>query len=201
MKTSNSKVWDVIIFADAFRILWWRRKKEKVLLKSARSTTDFAAAAQAHLEVFDQEGSGHVEDHGVESVGVQGQSVIVVEAVDVHFGQTNLVVGVDGGGVEEVAGAWRNQFWQQMGNLVVNEECQTPIKSDRYQSVNTIRYQKMLRNNKRHRQHPCYQSRNRSLIASPVPEVSAVHRKRLAEGRLFIWGCIMCVFKISTLEI
>lgn len=109
MKTSNSKVWDVIIFADAFRILSWRRKKEKIIFKVHQSINTYMAAVQAHLIVFDQEASGCVEDHSVESIGVQGQSVIVVKAVDVHFGQTHLVVGVDSGGVEEVAGAWRNQ--------------------------------------------------------------------------------------------
>lgn len=79
-------------------------------MKVRQSINDFVAAVQAHLVVFDQEGSGHVEDHSVESIGVQGQGVIVVKAVDVHFGQAHLVVGVDGGGVEEVAGAWRNQL-------------------------------------------------------------------------------------------
>lgn len=72
------------------------------------------AAVQTHLIVFNQEVSGHVEDHCVESIRVQGQSVVVVKAVDVHLGQTHLVVGVNSGGVEEVAGARRNQFWQQM---------------------------------------------------------------------------------------
>lgn len=67
------------------------------------------AAVQAHLKVFDQEASGCGEDHSVESIRVQGQSVIIVKAVDVHFGQTHLIVGIDGGGVEEVAGTWRNQ--------------------------------------------------------------------------------------------
>lgn len=109
MKTSNSKVWDVIIFADVFRILSWRRKKEKIIFKVRQSINTYMAAVQAHLIVFDQEAPGCVEDHSVESIGVQGQSVVVVKAVDVHFGQTHLVVGVDGGGVEEVAGAWRNQ--------------------------------------------------------------------------------------------
>lgn len=87
-----------------------KEEKGESPVKVRPSITDFAAAVQAHLVVFDQEVSGHVEDHGVESIRVQGKSVIVVKAIDVHFGQTNLVVGVDGGGVEEVAGAWRNQF-------------------------------------------------------------------------------------------
>lgn len=33
MKTSYGKVWNVIIFADAFRILPQRRKEEKILFK------------------------------------------------------------------------------------------------------------------------------------------------------------------------
>lgn len=110
MKTSNSKVWNVVILADAFRILSRRRKKENMISKVHQSTITDVAAAQPHLIVFDQEASGLVEDHSVESIGVQGQRVIVVKAVDVHFGQAHLVVGVDGGGVEEVAGAWRNQL-------------------------------------------------------------------------------------------
>lgn len=122
MKTSNSKVWDVIIFADAFRILSWSRKREKIIFKVRQSSNTFVAAVRANLIVFDQEASGGVEDHRVESIRVQGQSVVVVEAVDVHFSQTHLVVGVDGGGVKEVARAGRNQVWQQMGNHVVNEE-------------------------------------------------------------------------------
>lgn len=176
MKTSNSKVWDVVIFADAFRILSFRRKKEKIIFKVCQSINTYVAAVQAHLIVFDQEASGCVEDHSVESIGVQGQSVIVVKAVDVHFGQTHLVVGVDGGGVEEVAGAWRNQVWQQMGNHVVNEECQTAIKSDWYQSANTIREQNTLRNDRRYWEHPSYHSRNKPVIRSLVPELSAVYR-------------------------
>lgn len=97
------------------------------------------AAVQTHLIVFDQEVSGRVEDHCVESIRVQGQSVVVVKAVDVHLGQTHLVVGVNSGGVEEVAGAWRNQFWQHMGNQVDHEESQTAIQSDWYQRAKTIR--------------------------------------------------------------
>lgn len=69
------------------------------------------AAVQTHLIVFNQEVSGHVEDHCVESIRVQGQSVVIVKAVDVHLGQTHFIVGVNSGGVEEVAGARRNQFW------------------------------------------------------------------------------------------
>lgn len=70
----------------------------------------FMAAVQTHLIVFNQEVSGHVEDHCVESIRVQGQSVVIVKAVDVHLGQTHFIVGVNSGGVEEVAGARRNQF-------------------------------------------------------------------------------------------
>lgn len=69
-----------------------------------------AAAARTHLKVFDQEASGGVKDHRVEGVRVQGQGVVVVKAVDVHLFQTHLVVGVDGGGVEEVARTRRNQL-------------------------------------------------------------------------------------------
>lgn len=110
VKTSYGKVWNVIIFADAFGILPQRRKEEKILFKVLKSIKTYAAAVQTHLEVFNQEVSGCVEDHCVESVGVQSQSVVVVKAVDVHLGQTHLVVGVNSGGVEEVARAWRNQF-------------------------------------------------------------------------------------------
>lgn len=85
-------------------------KKEKIIFNVLQSINTYVAAVQAHLKVFDQEAPGFVEDHSVESIGVQGQGVIVVEAIDVHLGQAHLVVGVDGGGVEEVAGAWRNQL-------------------------------------------------------------------------------------------
>lgn len=84
-------------------------EKEKIFLKVRQSINTYVTAMQTHLIVLDQEASGCVEDHSVESIRVQGQSVIVVKAVDVHFGQAHLVVGVDGGGVEEVARAWRNQ--------------------------------------------------------------------------------------------
>lgn len=49
-----------------------------------------------HLKVFNEKVFSFVVDHCVESVGVQRQRVVVVEAVDVHFAQADLVVGVDG---------------------------------------------------------------------------------------------------------
>ena len=52
---------------------------------------------------------GGAVDHGVQRVGVEGQGVVVVKAVDVHLLQADLVVGVDGGGVEDATGARRDQ--------------------------------------------------------------------------------------------
>lgn len=66
-----------------------------------------------HLEVLDEEAPGRVEDHRVESVRVQGQRVVVVKAVDVHFSQVDLIVGIDGWGVERVASTGWDQVWTQ----------------------------------------------------------------------------------------
>lgn len=65
---------------------------------------------QPHLKVFNEKVFSFVVDHCVESVGVQRQRVVVVEAVDVHFAQADLVVGVDGRGVEDLTGTGWNQF-------------------------------------------------------------------------------------------
>ena len=67
------------------------------------ATATTTTTTTTHLEVVDEEAPGRVVDHRVQGVRVQGQRVVVVEAVDVHLGQAHLVVGVDGGGVEEVA--------------------------------------------------------------------------------------------------
>ena len=53
---------------------------------------------------------GGIIDHGVQVVRVEGQCVVIVKAVDVHLLQADLVVGVDGGGVEDATGSRRNQF-------------------------------------------------------------------------------------------
>lgn len=59
--------------------------------------------------MFDQEGPRCVVDHRVERIRVQSQRVVVVKAVDVHFGQVDLIVSVDGVGVEGVTGTGWNQ--------------------------------------------------------------------------------------------
>lgn len=49
---------------------------------------------------------------------VESQRVIIVKPVDVHFSQVHLIVGVDGGGGEEVACTWRNLVWKQGVDLI-----------------------------------------------------------------------------------
>lgn len=61
--------------------------------------------------MLDEEPPSGGVDHGVQSAGVQSQRVVVVEAVDVHLGQADLVVGVHGGRVEQVTGARGDEVW------------------------------------------------------------------------------------------
>ena len=64
--------------------------------------------------MLDEEVPGGVEDHGVEGVGVEGQSVIIVKAIYVHLCQAHLIVGINGGRIEQVTNTWRNQVWGEM---------------------------------------------------------------------------------------
>lgn len=64
----------------------------------------------AHLVVFYQDVTGCIEDLGVQRICVLGQGVVVVEAIDLHVPQADLIVGVDGGGVEEAADLGRQQI-------------------------------------------------------------------------------------------
>lgn len=66
--------------------------------------------SKTHLKVFNQKTSCCIVDHRVERIRVQSQRVVIVKAVDVHFGQVDLIVRVDGGGVEEVTRTWWDQF-------------------------------------------------------------------------------------------
>lgn len=50
----------------------------------------------------DEDVSCYVEDEGVQLTGVEGQGVVVVEAVDLDVPQAHLVVGEDGVGVDRV---------------------------------------------------------------------------------------------------
>lgn len=59
--------------------------------------------------MFNEEASRRVVDQRVQRVRVKGKRVVVVKTVDVHFRHVDLVVGVDGGGVEEVTRARRDQ--------------------------------------------------------------------------------------------
>lgn len=52
----------------------------------------------------DEDVSGYVEDEGVQLTGVEGQGVVIVEAVDLDVLQAHLVVGKDGVGVDRVVG-------------------------------------------------------------------------------------------------
>lgn len=56
-----------------------------------------------HLVVLDQDVTGGIEDLRVQRVRVLGQGVVVVEAVDLDVAQADLVVGIDGRGVQETA--------------------------------------------------------------------------------------------------
>lgn len=64
----------------------------------------------AYLVVFYQDVTGCIEDLGVQRICVLGQGVVVVEAIDLHVPQADLIVGVDGGGVEEAADLGRQQI-------------------------------------------------------------------------------------------
>lgn len=57
--------------------------------------------------------SGFVVDHLIKSVWVEGQCVIIIKTVDIHLIQVHLIVGIDGGGIEEVAHSRRNQIWEK----------------------------------------------------------------------------------------
>lgn len=49
-----------------------------------------------HSVVRDEKIPCYVEDEGVEVSGVEGQGVVVVEAVDLYVSQAHLIVGKDG---------------------------------------------------------------------------------------------------------
>ena len=61
------------------------------------------------LVALDQEVAGGVEDLRVQRVRVLGQRVVVVEAVDLDVAQADLVVGVDGRGVQQTADLGRQE--------------------------------------------------------------------------------------------
>ncbi len=50
--------------------------------------------------VGDEDVPRYVEDEGVEVSGVEGQRVVVVEAVDLDVSQAHLIVGKNGVGVD-----------------------------------------------------------------------------------------------------
>lgn len=59
--------------------------------------------------MFNQESFSCVVDQRIERVGVLSQRVVVVKAVDVHFLQADLVVGVDHRGVQAFTRTGRDQ--------------------------------------------------------------------------------------------
>lgn len=61
-----------------------------------------------NLEVLNEKVPGCVVNHRVERIGIKSQRVVVVKAVDVHFGQADLIVGVDGRRIEGLACAGWN---------------------------------------------------------------------------------------------
>lgn len=67
-------------------------------------------ALQSHPVVGDEEIPCDVEDERVEVSGVEGQRVVVVEAVDLDVAQAHLIVGKDGVGVDRVGG----DGWEQI---------------------------------------------------------------------------------------
>lgn len=81
--------------------------------------------------MFNKEISCCIVDHCVKRIRVQSQRVVIVEAVDVHFSQVDLVVGEDGGGVEKVTSTGWNQVWEQMGNSRFSKTRQMQTTSDR----------------------------------------------------------------------
>lgn len=59
---------------------------------------------QSHPVVGDEQVTGDVEDERVQVPGVEGERVVVVEAVDLDVAQAHLVVGEDGVGVDRAGG-------------------------------------------------------------------------------------------------
>lgn len=114
VKTTSCKVGDVIVFADFLWVLPDRRRK---YMKSSESKSNCDVNKvlhnSTHLEVLNEKAPGRVVDHRVESVRVQCQRVVVVKAVDVHFSQVDLIVGIDGRGVEGVTSTWWDQVWSR----------------------------------------------------------------------------------------
>ena len=53
--------------------------------------------------MLNQDVAGGIEDLRVQGVRVLGQGVVVVEAVDLDVAQADLIVGIDGRGVQETA--------------------------------------------------------------------------------------------------
>lgn len=118
VKTPRGKVRNVIILADALGVLSSRRTKwmnEFIWIYKKRScdANILLHNCTTHLEVLNEEASCCIVDHCVERVWVQRQRVVIVKAVDVHFSQADLVVSVDGGGVEEVTRARWDQVWSR----------------------------------------------------------------------------------------
>ena len=56
-----------------------------------------------HLVVLNQDVAGSIEDLRVQRVRVLGQGVVIVKAVHLDVAQADLIVGIDGCGVQETA--------------------------------------------------------------------------------------------------
>lgn len=63
-----------------------------------------------HPVVGDEDVPGYVEDESVEVSGVEGQGVVVVEAIDLYVSQAHLIVGKNGVRVDWVGGYDWNQI-------------------------------------------------------------------------------------------
>lgn len=81
----------------------------KSALQNVCSFISINMELKMHLKVLNQESFSCVVDQRVECVGVLGQSVVIVKAVDVHFLQADLVVGIDHRGVKAFTRTWRDQ--------------------------------------------------------------------------------------------
>lgn len=60
--------------------------------------------SSTYSELGDQDVSCYVENKGVQLTGVEGQGVVVVEAVDLNVLQAHLIVWKDGVGVDRAVG-------------------------------------------------------------------------------------------------
>lgn len=80
---------------------------------------EYVLLSFSNLVVLNEKLSRLVVDHLVQRAGVKRERVIIVKAVDVHLLQIHLIVGVDGGGVQETAHSWRDQIWNEGRRLKV----------------------------------------------------------------------------------